>query len=80
MQAFLLVIAIGIAHHKAVTVPSAGGFDTVHDCDGIGVANISDEHADQSRTTAFQATGHLIGAITEGFDGLFDAQGDGIGE
>jgi len=80
MQAFLFVIAIGVTHHKAITVTSAGSFDTVHDSNGIGVANIGDEHADQSRSTALQAAGHLIGTITEGFDGLLDAQGDGIGE
>ena len=31
----LLVIAVGVAHHKIVAVQAAGGFDTVHDSDGL---------------------------------------------
>ena len=80
MLALLLVIAVGVAHHQAVTVLAAGGFDAMHHRDGIGVADISHQHTDQARASTFEAAGHLVGAITEFVDGLFDAQGDGIGE
>ena len=80
MLALLLVIAVGVAHHQAVAVLAAGGFDAVHHRDGIRVADISHQHTDQARASTFETAGHLVGAITEFVDGLFDAQGDGIGE
>ncbi|KWV86461.1 hypothetical protein PFLmoz3_03894 [Pseudomonas fluorescens] len=78
--ALLLVIAVGVAHHQAVAVLTAGGFDAVHHGDGIGVADIGHQHADQSRAATFQTTGHLVGAVAELFDGLLDAQRDRVGE
>ncbi len=80
MLALLLVIAVGVAHHQAVAVLAAGGFDAVHHGNGIGVADIGHQHADQTRAAAFQTTGHLVGAVAELIDGLLDAQGDGVGE
>ncbi|MNS52822.1 hypothetical protein D3C72_855510 [compost metagenome] len=78
--AFLLVIAVGVAHHQAVAVRSAGGFHPVHHGNRIRVTNIGHQHADQARTSAFQTTGHLVRAIAEFGNGLLDAQGNGIGE
>ncbi|KWV71576.1 hypothetical protein PFL603g_04875 [Pseudomonas fluorescens] len=78
--ALLLVIAVGVAYHQAVPVLAARGFDAVHHGNGVGVADIRHQHADQARAPTLEATGHLVGAITKFVDGLFDAQGDGIGE
>jgi len=61
-------------------VLAAGGFDAMHHRNGIGVADIRHQHADQARAPTLEATGHLVGAIAEFVDGLFNAQGDGIGE
>ncbi|MNP25246.1 hypothetical protein D3C76_1180440 [compost metagenome] len=80
MLAFLLVVAVGVAHHQAVAVLTAGGFHAVHHGNRIGVADIGHQHADQAGTPALQAAGHLVRAIAQLGDGLFDALGDGIGE
>jgi len=61
-------------------VLAAGGFDAVHHGNGIGVADIGDEHADQACAPTFEATGHLVGAVAKLVDGLLNAQGDGVGE
>ncbi|MCY1362082.1 hypothetical protein D9M69_487820 [compost metagenome] len=78
--AFLLVVAIGVAHHQAVAVLTAGGFHPVHHGNRIWVTDIGHQHADQAGAPAFQATGHLVRAITQFGNGLFDALGNGIGE
>ena len=80
MHTFLLVVAIGVAHHQAITVQAAGGFDAMHDGHGIGIADICDQHANQTGATTLEPARHLIGAITEGVDGVFDTQCDGVGK
>ncbi len=52
----------------------------MHHGNRIGVTDIGDEHADQPSAPAFQAAGHLVGAVTEFINRLLDAPGNGIGE
>lgn len=51
---------------------TAGGFDAAHHVDGVGIGDIGDDQADQARLSAFQAAGHLAGAIVELQNRLFD--------
>ena len=78
--AFLLVIAVGVAYHQAVAVLTAGGFHPMHHGNRIRVADVGDQHADQAGSSTFQAASHLVRAIAQFGNRLFDAQRNRIGQ